>query len=643
MATTFHTVVDAPAGLPNARVSTTGGNLTAGQTSFGLEPAGIKLPASPPYWITIDAEQIEVLARDGASITSCVRGANGTTATTHAAGASVWLNVNAAQVQEMQDAITALEGGGASNFEGRITDLEAQAAKLDSTGNFDAEVSAPAFNGLAFKLNGSALSLVHMDDVHSVGRTDGQILQWDEDTGTHVYADAGVADPFTGSIDSDGTAAIHGAVRLGNDEENHPVGAERAVLVRHSEDSVSGTFYGVESAMLADVPNGSGTATGRYFGGSFVTQLRGNADYSNSIVGLYGEASNAPTGYEAALVSGVRGATYRGMGGAATDARAVEAATYGSSGTFTNAAGLYVWTQLGATNNYGVYVEAQTGATNNYAIYTNAGKVRLGDAVDAVGLLTAQAGVNVPAGQTYKVDGAQIGLSNGLADAAVSSPSPGHVMVRNASNTAFVNVPISGDATLADTGALSLTNSGVEAGSYRKVTVDAKGRVTAGSNPTYMINLPGGAACPAETGGCADPARVSVGNTPYFVPSFDGGAVNEAWFCIPLPANYGGGAFTPTVHYLPTGTGGHTWDIAGCAIADNGSADVSGSLGTAVVINDTPGGANTDCQATGSALTLGGTPAAGNLAVFRVRRRGDTDAATAAAYLIAFKLEYTPA
>ncbi|MBK9322279.1 MAG: hypothetical protein IPM97_04890 [Bdellovibrionaceae bacterium] len=51
----------------------------------------------------------------------------------------------------------------------------------------------------------------------------------------------------------------------------------------------------------------------------------------------------------------------------------------------------------------------------------------------------------------------------------------------NSGNTATA-VSISGDASIANTGALTLATSGVTAGTYSKVTVDAKGRVTVGSS-----------------------------------------------------------------------------------------------------------------------------------------------------------------
>ncbi|MBK9322710.1 MAG: hypothetical protein IPM97_07150 [Bdellovibrionaceae bacterium] len=55
------------------------------------------------------------------------------------------------------------------------------------------------------------------------------------------------------------------------------------------------------------------------------------------------------------------------------------------------------------------------------------------------------------------------------------------VWVGNSGNAATA-VSISGDASVANTGALTLATSGVTAGTYSKVTVDAKGRVTTGSS-----------------------------------------------------------------------------------------------------------------------------------------------------------------
>lgn len=91
----------------------------------------------------------------------------------------------------------------------------------------------------------------------------------------------------------------------------------------------------------------------------------------------------------------------------------------------------------------------------------------------------------------------QVGLGSVTNDAQTraaivpnTAPAAGQVLVGNAGGTAYAPATVSGDATLASTGALTLGTSGVSAGSYGSatavavVTFDAKGRATSASNTT---------------------------------------------------------------------------------------------------------------------------------------------------------------
>lgn len=120
----------------------------------------------------------------------------------------------------------------------------------------------------------------------------------------------------------------------------------------------------------------------------------------------------------------------------------------------------------------------------------------------------------------------------------------------NAYLTGNQSITVSGDATGSGATSISLTlaNSGATAGTYKSVTVDAKGRVTAGTNPTTLSGYGITDAMPAtQTLNSINSATITIDNTSStYVNNFQN-------------IIYGSGAVTITVNdsTYPVGTQMH--------------------------------------------------------------------------------------
>lgn len=167
--------------------------------------------------------------------------------------------------------------------------------------------------------------------------------------------------------------------------------------------------------------------------------------------------------------------------------------------------------------------------------------------------------------------------------------------------------------------------------------------------PHYMtVTIPAGAMTGCTTNGAASGKHEYGTNDidlDYF--AFDGGATEErVQFAFPAPAGWDYGTVKAKFHWssATASTAGDTveWGIKGGALSNDDAIDAA--LGTAQVVSDTllaDNGADMQVTAATSAITIGGTPAAGDMLIFEVYRNTDgTDDMTEDAWLFCVEIQF---
>jgi len=168
-------------------------------------------------------------------------------------------------------------------------------------------------------------------------------------------------------------------------------------------------------------------------------------------------------------------------------------------------------------------------------------------------------------------------------------------------------------------------------------------------NATFLLSAAG--ATPAATNGCAYPEikTTSTNKITYKVCAFDKDTKEICWWNHPLPSDYKSNSVVKYrvfwEHPATTTNFKVAWDLAAVAIDDDGAIDTA--VGTAIQVNDT-GGTTNDLYrtATSSALTIAGTPAAGKMVYWRLRRvanDGTNDTLDVDAWLHYIEIVYTRA
>ena len=217
---------------------------------------------------------------------------------------------------------------------------------------------------------------------------------------------------------------------------------------------------------------------------------------------------------------------------------------------------------------------------------------------------------------------------------------------------------------VADGGVMTLGNDKNSAGTHvtmltitphataSSATMAFTGSITAAGSAvatvgTQTIWVPACAMRPTSSNGCAEITDVesTSGRPDMQVLDFDASSDEHAQFQISMPKSWNEGTITYAVYWTTTAsdTDGVAWALQGVAVSDNDTIDVA--YGTAIVVTDDALGAAEDLMvtATSSAVTIGGTPAAGDLCFFRIYRdvSDGNDDMTEDARLIGVKIFFT--
>ena len=159
------------------------------------------------------------------------------------------------------------------------------------------------------------------------------------------------------------------------------------------------------------------------------------------------------------------------------------------------------------------------------------------------------------------------------------------------------------------------------------------------------IWVPANSMYPNTTNGCALITQVELSNGPEIkVLDFDPSSDENAQFSVAFPKSWNEGTITFKAYFTVTGTNTGTvaWGLSGVAIADDDSINTAFGTNVVATAKAHSGTSNDlDVTAESGAVTIAGSPAAGEQVFFQIKRDVSADDQSGDARLLGVQLFFT--
>ena len=167
-----------------------------------------------------------------------------------------------------------------------------------------------------------------------------------------------------------------------------------------------------------------------------------------------------------------------------------------------------------------------------------------------------------------------------------------------------------------------------------------------GGTHAHSIWVPAEAITPRDNSGCAALATTAAatnGRPDIRSLAFDKDSDEHAQFSIAMPSMWDEGTVKAQVYWTNASatSGTVAWGIQGVSLSNDDA--INTAFGTAVVTSDTQTGTAKDVHVTAesSAITIAGSPAAGDWTVFQIYRDVSADNLAQDALLLGVKINYS--